>query len=75
MIQTIRQLAQEEKISESSIRQWVKEGKLQAIRPGGKGKIYIDRTDWTAFIEHSRVKISADKDVMALLRGLCRKTA
>lgn len=72
---TIRELAQKNRIPESSIRAWIKAGLLKAIKFAGKGKIYIDPEEWAAFVRRSQLSIQQDKDVVAILRGLSRKTA
>ncbi len=72
---TIRELAQQNKIPDSSIRAWIKAGKLKAYRFTKKGTIRINPVDWQEFVRQSEISIQKDKDVMAILRGLSRKTA
>jgi excisionase family DNA binding protein len=68
---TVGELARRENIPESTIRAWVKGGKLKAIRPGTR--IYIDPEDWQEFKRQTRVAIQTDKDVRAVLQSLFGK--
>jgi excisionase family DNA binding protein len=50
---TIKDIAQQLKMDEKTIRRWVKDGKLPAISLGGKYR--IARSDLNAFLDSKRL--------------------
>ncbi len=53
---TLQEVAQAVKVSETTVRRWVRSGDLPAFKVGGRGQIRIDPEDLRSFMERSRVE-------------------
>lgn len=58
---TVEQAAQYLQVSQSSIRSYIRQGRLQAYRIAGKRKVLIPRTALLALLEPARPKKDADR--------------
>jgi excisionase family DNA binding protein len=76
---TVREAADRLRISERTLRKYLKGGEVPHYRPTGKpkGKILLRWTDVEAWLEHHRVRLQQDEDVKAVLVSLFgrRRTA
>lgn len=76
---TIREAAGRLRISERTLRKYLKDGDLPCYRATGrpKGKILLRWADVDSWLERHRVQARADEDVKAVLVSLFgeRKTA
>jgi excisionase family DNA binding protein len=68
-VTTIREISRKEGIPESTIRAFIKAGKLRAFRFGSK-KYQLDWADWNEFKEKCRIQMQQDPDVQAVLKSL-----
>jgi excisionase family DNA binding protein len=74
---TMREAAERLRISERTLRKYLKRGDLPHYRPDPKGKILIRWNDVEAWLDRHRARSRTDEDVKALLTTLFgqRKTA
>ncbi len=72
-LKTVREIANDSRQSDSTIRKWIKAGKFPVYRPGGK--ILIDPADFNRFLTDSKRRIAVDPDVKAMICGMFKRTA
>ena len=60
---TVEQAAQYLQVSQSSIRSYIRQGRLQAFRIAGKRKVLIPRTALLALLEPARREDIGDADI------------
>jgi excisionase family DNA binding protein len=72
---TIREAADRLRISERSLRKYLKRGDLAYYRPDPRGKILIRWADVESWLESRRVEIDKDADAKEMLEALFGKTA
>ena len=53
----LREVAEVLRVSESTVRRWVRAGELPAYRIGPRGQLRVREEDVTAFLEGSRVPV------------------
>ncbi len=61
---TVEQAAQYLQVSQSSIRSYIRQGRLQAFRIAGKRKVLIPRTALLALLEPARREDVSESDVV-----------
>ena len=59
---TVEQAAEYLQLSQSSIRSYIRQGKLNAFRIAGKRKVLIPRTELLKLLEPARVSDLEDED-------------
>lgn len=69
MYKTVAEIARKYGQSESTIRKWIKEGKLKAYRP--TSKILVKTEEFESFMESSRIRAAQDADAMSFLKEFC----
>ncbi len=52
---TLREVAEAVKVSETTIRRWVRDGSLAAYKVGKRGQLRVKEEDLEAFLERQRV--------------------
>ena len=53
---TLQEVALAVKVSESTVRRWVRSGELAAFKVGGRGQIRVHPSDVRAFVERGRIE-------------------
>ena len=62
---TVEQAAEYLQLSQSSIRSYIRQGKLNAFRIAGKRKVLIPRTELLKLLEPARAETITDEDLSA----------
>jgi excisionase family DNA binding protein len=69
MFKTVSEISRKYGQSESTIRKWIKEGKLKAYKPSSR--TLIKPEEFEAFIESCRIRAAQDTDAMSFLKEFC----
>lgn len=69
MYKTVAQISRIYGQSESSIRKWIREGRLKAYRPDKRTLVKAE--DFETFMESAKIRAAQDADVMTLLKEFC----
>ena len=69
MLKTVAEISRIYGQSESSIRKWIKEGRLKAYKPDKRTLIKTE--DFDQFMESVKIRAAQDADVLKLLREFC----
>ncbi len=64
-LMTVEQAAEYLQLSQSSIRSYIRQGKLNAFRIAGKRKVLIPRTELLKLLEPARAETITDEDLSA----------
>jgi excisionase family DNA binding protein len=57
---TLKEVAKAMRVSESTVRRWIRDGSLPAFKIGKRGQVRISKRDLETFLEQSRFKSTAD---------------
>lgn len=60
---TLREAAAALKVSESTIRRWIREGSLTAYKVGKRGQLRLRAEELESFLEKHRIQASATNDI------------
>lgn len=55
---TLRDVAESMKVSETTVRRWVRAGSLPAYKVGKRGQLRVREEDLEAFLEKQRIGVS-----------------
>ena len=57
---TLKEVAKAMRVSESTVRRWVRDGSLPACKIGKRGQVRISKIDLETFLERHRFKTNKD---------------
>jgi len=60
---TLREAAAALKVSESTIRRWIREGSLTAYKVGKRGQLRLRNEELESFLEKHRIQVSVSSDI------------